>query len=305
VIGNLTEMAVNATALGLVYEQLSWPQDAEAYAELRAEATRLFGELEIEELELPATHDEYLAALSATTAHITAHLSRERGRILGDTVALPFFYIQAFSLRAALNLGLHLADTGELGLVEDCLEDLGLDRDLAAVLEREAGWIILIEGESEETTEVRRAEVIKAGGSFVVRVIEEFGRREEGVEGLLEGFQALSASFEEFREEQREASRRIEALVEQGNEEMKLLLTQVQAALVQGGLSQEEAEALTEGDPQKLWDRVVRWFGGSGPRDAAEAVLWVALDFVPGGTGVKLGIRIAEAVRKSIKSGAK
>jgi hypothetical protein len=43
-----------------------------------------------------------------------------------------------------------------------------------------------------------------------------------------------------------------------------------------------------------------RWFGGAPARDAAEAAIWAALDFVPAGTGVKLGIKIAGAVRKSL-----
>ena len=42
--------------------------------------------------------------------------------------------------------------------------------------------------------------------------------------------------------------------------------------------------------------------GGAGPRDAAEAAFWVALDFVPDGTGVKLGIRVAQAIRGPLKS---
>jgi hypothetical protein len=82
-------------------------------------------------------------------------------------------------------------------------------------------------------------------------------------------------------------------------------IRQIQALLEAEGLKPEEARDLTDGDPTGLWDRVIRWFGGAGPRDAAEAALWVALDFVPGGTGVKLGIKLAEAVRKSVKAGAR
>ena len=46
----------------------------------------------------------------------------------------------------------------------------------------------------------------------------------------------------------------------------------------------------------------MRWLASDSARDAAEEALWAALDFVPGGTAVKLGVSVARAVRKSLKT---
>ena len=301
-IGQLTETALAAMSLGLTWEQLTWPQDEEDYERLRGEAVEQLDAIGVEGAVLPDNQEEFRAEVRDLTASITEALRLERGRILGDTVALPLFFLQGFSLRAALTMGLQLEDTGELPLIDDCLEDLGLDRGLSAILEREAGWIFLFEGDSPETTTVRRADVIKASGSFVVQVLEEFGRKEDGVEGIAAQIQDLHATFEDFRDEQREANERVEKLIREGNEELRGLLLQVQEQLVAEGLDEDEAKQLTDGDPKTFWERLLRWRSSSAARDTAEAALWAALDFVPGGTGVKLGIKIAGAVRKSVKA---
>lgn len=300
-IGRLSETSIYAGQLGMTWEQLAWPQDDGGYPELRSEAERLFGELEIEAA-LPGTHEEYLEQRSELTPLISRRLSEERGRILGDTVALPFYFLNGFALRAALNAALHVGEQTELELVEDCLEDLGLDRELSRILEREAGWIVLLEEDGEEPS-VRKVDVIRAGGSFTVRVLEEFARKEEGLEGLQQALVELRDEVRDFREEYRETSQRLETLIAEGDAEIVGLLAEVKAALQAEGVPAAEAESLTAADPQSFWERVVRWVGGAAARDAAEAALWAALDFVPGGTGVKLGIKIAGAVRKSLKAG--
>lgn len=87
-----------------------------------------------------------------------------------------------------------------------------------------------------------------------------------------------------------------------GNAEVKAALGEVRAALVlEAGVPEAEAATMTEGDPQGFWERTVRWFGGAPARNAGEAALWAALDFVPAGTGVKLGIKVAGAIRKALK----
>ena len=98
--------------------------------------------------------------LNAVSGPILAHLSAERGRLLGDTVALPLFLLESFSLRFAVHAGLGQPDTALLALVEDCLDELGLDRDLSRLLEREAGWITLLDDGDEP--EIRHSDVIKA-----------------------------------------------------------------------------------------------------------------------------------------------
>jgi hypothetical protein len=299
-IGRLTGAAQTAMQLALTFEQLNWPQDEERYAELRAEAQRLIAELELDDVVVPERQDDLLADVRAVTTPVTAHLAAIRGRILGDTVALPLFFLESFALRYAIHAGVENPDAQLLEIIEDCIEDLGLDRGLARDLERQAGWITLRDEDQEPY--VRQSDVIMAGSSFVLRVVEEFGRSDPSLEALAQAVAALQAEVADFRAEFRDASQRLEQLVIAGNAEVTAALGEVKAVLVQEeGVADDDASTLTEGDPQGFWERMVRWFGGAPARDAAEAALWAALDFVPAGTGVKLGIKVAGAIRKALK----
>ena len=75
----------------------------------------------------------------------------------------------------------------------------------------------------------------------------------------------------------------------------------IEKRLKSAGMGESEAVAMTEGDPQGFWDRITRWASHAPWADATEEALWAALDFVPGGTGVKLGVKISRAVRKAFK----
>ena len=299
-IGRLTDTAMTSLALALTFEQACWPQDADRYGELRDEAQRLIRELGLEGVIVPEQQEELLAGATTVTTPVTAHLSAERGRILGDTVALPAFFLQSFALRYAVHAGLENPDAELIEIIEDCVEDLGVDRELARVLEREAGWITLVhDGDGEPS--IRHADVVRAGSGFVLRVLEEFGRGEAGLEGVQDALAALTAEVTDFRAEFRAATQRLERLVAAGDAEVMAALGELKATLVAEGVDPETAEELTAGDPQGLWERLVRWFGGAQARDAAEAAIWAALDFVPAGTGVKLGIKVAGAIRRALK----
>ena len=299
-IGRLTDAAQTAMQFALTFEQLNWPQDEERYAELRAEAQRLIAELELDDVVVPERQDDLLADVRAVSTPVTAHLSAMRGRILGDTVALPLFFLESFALRYAIHAGVENPDSQLLEIIEDCIEDLGLDRALARDLERQAGWITLRDEDQEPY--VQQSDVIKAGSAFVLRVLEEFGRSDPSLEALAQAVVALQAEVSDFRTEFREASQRLEQLVIAGNAEVTAALGEVKSVLVkEAGVADDDASALTEGDPQGFWERTVRWFGGAPARDAAEAALWAALDFVPAGSGVKLGIKVAGAIRKALK----
>src|ERR1700754_3693880 len=173
-IGRLTEEAQTAMQFALTFEQLNWPQDEDRYAELRAEAHRLLAELELEDIVVPERQDDLLADVRAISTPVAMRLSASRGRILGDTVALPLFFLESFALRYAIHAGVENPDAQLLEIIGDCIEDLGLDRGLSRDLERQAGWITLRDEEQEPY--VNKADVIKAGSAFVLRVLEEFGR---------------------------------------------------------------------------------------------------------------------------------
>jgi hypothetical protein len=220
-VGRATETALAALNLGLVIEQMCWPDTEENYAGLRGEAERLIGEIGVGDVVIPPTQDEFTAHVGAVTTP-----SQERGRILGDTIALPLFFLHSFALRYAVQAAFGNADA------------------------------------------------------------------------------ELKAEVADFRAESRAASERLEQLIAQGNADVMGALGELQAALVQqAGVDPQEAAELTEGDPPKFWRRLLRWLGGAQARDAAEAALWTALDFVPAGTGVKLGIKVAGAIRRSLKDG--
>ncbi|HZC69951.1 MAG TPA: hypothetical protein VE442_04610 [Jatrophihabitans sp.] len=299
-IGRLTDTAMTSMQLAMTLEQLCWPQREERYGELRVEAQRLIDELGLDDLVVPETQGQLTSNLGALTTPITQYLAAARGRILGDTMALPLFFLESFALRYAIHAGLENPDTELLGFIEDCVEDVGLDRDLARVLEREAGWITLA-GEDDERG-VRHVDVIRVGSSFVLRVLEEFGRNEAGLDGVQAALSALAQEVADFRAEFRAASSRLERLIVEGNAEVMAAIGELQRTLVQEeDVDPEEAAKLTEGDPQGFWERLMRWFGGAPARNAAEAAIWAALDFVPAGTGIKLGIKVAGAIRKSLK----
>jgi hypothetical protein len=299
-IGRLTDAALSAMQFALTFEQLNWPQDEERYAELRTEAQRLIAEFELDDVVVPERQEDLLADVRAVSTPVTAHLSAMRGRILGDTVALPLFFLESFALRYAIHAGVENPDSQLLEIIEDCIEDLGLDRELARDLERQAGWITLRDEDQEPY--VQQSDVIKVGSAFVLRIVEEFGRSDPSLEALTEAVAALQAEVVDFRAEFREASQRLEQLVVAGNAEVTAALGEVKSVLVnEAGVADDEASTLTDGDPQGFWERTVRWFGGAPARDAAEAALWAALDFVPAGSGVKLGIKVAGAIRKALK----
>lgn len=304
VIGRLTNTAMTASCLALAVEQMNWPRDQEDYDRLRIEAQQFLSDLECD-VPVAATQEEHLQAKPALSTLIVRKLAEERGRILGDTVALPIFFLNSLALRAVINAALGTGDGFEREAVQDCLEDLGLDRDLITHLDREAGWVVLDQDGGPDGPNIRHVDIIKAGGSFITRVLEEFGRTEAGPSEILDELRELTSLVGDFRDEQRQANAQIQKLVHEGNEALLETMKEIEAALVAQGVTPGEATKLVEAEPGKLWDRVVRWFGGSGPRDATEAALWAALEFVPAGTGVKLGIRIAQAVRGSIKESAK
>jgi hypothetical protein len=67
------------------------------------------------------------------------------------------------------------------------------------------------------------------------------------------------------------------------------------------GMPEAQAKKLADTKSATFMEPLVRWTRSAKARGAAEAALWAALDFVPGGTTVKLGVKHAAAVRKATK----
>src|SRR5207247_11263337 len=95
---------------------------------------------------------------------------------------------------------------------------------------REGGFSVLVEEEDGgEGPSGRKSDVIRAGGSFTVRVLEEFARKEQGLEGLQHAFVGLRDEVREFREEYRATSLRLEALIAEGGAEIEGRIDAVKA----------------------------------------------------------------------------
>jgi hypothetical protein len=105
-----------------------------------------------------------------------------------------------------------------------------------------------------------------------------------------EMFAVMTAFRQESHEEHREIL-----------ESLGKLQKQLKSRLEAQGVPEAQAKELADTKSPTFMKRIARWTRSSKARDAAEAALWAALDFVPGGTTVKLGVKLAAAVRKATK----
>jgi hypothetical protein len=309
-IGSFGNLTVSAWALGMYMGRVELKEDEEAYEGLRGPIQQELDTLGVD-LQAPDQWSDYMDGVGAAYETITERLQNERKRLGGEIAALPLFFVGFSSMKLAARLALRMSTDGYDHVLDGSLEDLGLGADFRQNLERRVGLVVVspVDGTYSAST----SDLVDAAMDFtrdVMRTLleEETSESEsESVElseikGLVLG---LQTEVRDFRAEFRAQTDRLAELIVEGDATTLQALEEIKGRLEAEGLDPETAHAITDADPASLWDQVIRWFGGAGPRDAAEAALWVALDFVPGGTGVKLGIKLAEAVRKSIKAGAR
>ena len=301
-IGQLTELSIHTTQFALAYEQLAWPQTEKEFLRLREEANRLLSRMEID-AKIPETQEQYLAERKSLNGKVLMKLGDARQRILGDTVALPLFFLHSLVYRVAVTAPLGLDWQEDREIIEDCLEDLGVTREGISHLDREIGWVFVRTEQSGETT-VGRADAIRAAWSFLQRVFEEFAHNENSIQGnrqVVALLGELRGDVREFREEYQQDAQCLKKLLEERDSEIVSAVREIQAHLISAGIEKPEAIAMTETSPEGFWDRITRWASGAPWGNIAEEALWAALDFVPGGTGVKLGIKVSRAVRKGMQ----
>jgi hypothetical protein len=307
-IGSFGNLTLSAWALGMYMGRVEMKEDEEAYEGLRGPIQRELDALGVD-LQAPDQWSDYMDGVGAAYETITERLQNERKRLGGETAALPLFFVGIASMKLAVRLALRMSTEGYDDVLDGSLEDLGLGADFRQNLERRVGLVVVspVDGTYSAST----SDLMDAAMDFTRDVMRTFLEEEtsesESVElseikGLVLG---LQTEVRDFRAEFRAQTDRLAELIVEGDATTLQALEEIKGRLEAEGLDPETAHAITDADPASLWDQVIRWFGGAGPRDAAEAALWVALDFVPGGTGVKLGIKLAEAVRKSIKAGAR
>jgi hypothetical protein len=314
-IGSFGAFTLSAWALGLYMARVEMREDEETYEGLRPLIQRELDALGVE-LEAPDHWSDYMDGAGAAYGTITERLQHERARMGGETAALPLFYVGIASTKLATKLALRMPAEDLAEVLDSSLDDLGIGADFRQNLERRVGLVVVSEVDGVDS--VSTSDLMDAAMGFSREVLqqlveqewpEEEGPRSESesaelseIKGLILG---LQTEVRDFRAEFRAQTDRLAELIVEGDATTLQALGDIRNRLEAEGVDPETAEKITEADPASLWDQVIRWFGGAGPRDAAEAALWVALDFVPGGTGVKLGIKLAEAVRKSIKAGAR
>lgn len=270
----------------------------DVFAEVRAEAVDALRDLGWDDIVLPPTKETYREVLDSIVLEVGLRLADERAHLGGDTVALPLFLLNVHAFDAALGLAFNdEIDEWRHLLLQRCLDDLWLDREeLLDALAAEVRWISVQE-EGEDAT-VRLTELFRATFGWLERVV---GAATAEDDTTLATARELSRELADFQAEVREQGQRLAELVRAGDAETRAILEEVEHRLVEQGLSPETAAQLTVGDPAGFWERVIRWGRSDSARDTAEEVLWVVLDFVPGGTGVKLGVKVARAVRKATK----
>ena len=307
-IGSFGHFTVSAWALGMYMGRVEMREDEEAYEGLRGPIQRELDALGVE-LRAPDRWSDYMDGAGGAYGTITERLQNERKRMGGETAALPLFFVGLTSMKLAVRLAFRMSTEGYDDVLDGSLEDLGLGADFRQNLERRVGLVVVspVDGTYSASTSDLMDAAMDFSRSVMRTLLDEETSESESVElseikGLVLG---LQTEVRDFRAEFRAQTDRLAELIVEGDATTLQALEEIKGRLEVEGLDPETAHAITDADPASLWDHVIRWFGGAGPRDAAEAALWVALDFVPGGTGVKLGIKLAEAVRKSIKAGAR
>ena len=306
-IGSFGDLTTSAWALGMYMGRVELTEDEEVYAGLREPIQRRLDALGVN-LQAPDQWSDYMDGVEGAYDAITERLQNERARLLGETAALPLFFVGITSMKLAARLALRMPQEEYGDILDSSLEDLGLGADFRERLERRVGLVVV--RQVDGTSSASGSDLVEAATDFsreVMRQLLEVEAESEPVElgEIKDLVLGLQTEVRDFRAEFRAQTDRLAQLIVEGDTNTLRALEEIRGRLEAEGLDPETAREVTDADPASLWDKVIRWFGGAGPRDAAEAALWVALDFVPGGTGVKLGIKLAEAVRKSIKAGAR
>lgn len=299
-IGSVTQLSLDAFRLGIAMGRAELASTQTEYEPLQQMMTAALQEMGIDEAEAPGAFTEYEAAEQSMVDRIVPHLASRRAMLCGDTAALPVFFLSFFSIQLAVAIAFRAprAEPGEL--VELALTDLGLSPDdQLRALERNAGYIAVQGVDGEETVGKNSATV--AALSFVetvlVRLLEDADDADLSAEVL-----SMRGDIRDFQDEFTRQTAQLELVVSSGNAAVTSAIGAVTELLIANGMDPAAAAAVTSDDPSSFCDKLLRWFGGSGPRGAGEAAFWAALDFVPGGTGVKLGFKVAEAIRGSVKA---
>lgn len=220
-------------------------------------------------------------------------LMKERSMPGGEVLPLTLFALSYSASRGVLFAALGNEEEWRLHrtIMGACLKDLGIEKDEVARFERGAKGLVVKGPEGDDF--VRNQDRVE----FVSQTLKDYWERTlRAFEELdvSEQLGALRAQMDAFQCEVR--TQHVEVI-----ERLDALRDQLRERLVAGGVPRETAAELSDTSSPTFAQRLGRWITSDKARDAAEAALWAALDFVPLGGVAKLGFKIAEAVRGATK----
>lgn len=294
---DISPATLNACLASMMVSEMAFPKTAQdTYELLRGEAVDLLRGIEgFEDFDLPPTAQAMREKEVDVIAEIMERLSRLRSRVNGDVLPLTFFMLAHCVWRGMVLAAFDPTEQWQpyRGLAGLCCRELGLEehKEIAALESQARG---LIRFDSEGKNYIRDRDRIDAAADILRGIFESVHDRWSSPPPLDERFALLQRTVEDFRRESREQHAEI-------LESIASLRQEVVARLVVEGVSPAEAESVIDLESESFLDRLQRWSKNKRARDAVEAAVWAALDFVPGGTGVKLGIKVLGAVRKSLK----
>lgn len=327
----VTPLSFTAITLGLRLEELAFAVHAGAGA--RYQGARGEVEEHLRRLGLTSAIPADPAAASDRVSDVLLEVAELLGRQREsgeDRDALPFFVIATTTMTLISSVMRGDADNTNYPVVAGSLEALGLDLAVIRELERDAGLVRGVEMASPLSPEAVTALMSGAAQNFLETVVTEYGRGDVRGQEIAPGGQADSAllrgvsdrlvqvqreladthqsvigtrqDLAEFLAVYQASNQRLEDLVRSGDRHMEELLRQIAGQMVQaGGVDATQAQQATAGEPSSFFARLTRWLAKGQPIGPVESALWAALDFVPGGTGVKLGIAVIKAVRESLQ----
>jgi hypothetical protein len=324
----ITQLTPDVIALGRHLDLMmtaAHSGDQARYAAVRREAQEILTRRGFAST-LPTDLRTFEVASDGAVKEVMDFLRAQRTQMNGDPFALPLFSIALLTSVMIVSIANDEPDA-ELGaFLGDCIEDIGLERELLDELERYAGLARALFLSSPENHAQHVSMITGAADDFMESVAEEFDRVHgapeapqldrfvAAVTGQLAGVQQQLVGIEgnvmgtrqdlaAFRAEAQANSERLEELIKTGDPIVHGLLDLIVDQMEKSGIDRGEAQRATVEEPKGFLDRVNRWLGGGRPAGVLESALWAALDFVPGGIGVKLGIALVKAVGQSLQDG--
>ena len=291
---DITQNTLNACQVAMMISEMSYPKrDQRYYKSIRPEIVRLLAGIDgCEKIKMPLRAQELQNRMDEIVSLVMEQLSKLRARINGDVPPLTFFVLTYCVWRGIVLAAFGFDEQWQpyRTLLEFCCSDLGLDKEKEIPLfEAKARALTMMNDEF-----VRDSDRIEVSVNYLSYIMNEVLERWSSPSPELgEQFKRLGDQMEAFRLEMRaDHDKMFQILADLRRELVGQLITQ--------GVDPVKAEAISDLESGDFLARLKRWSTSKKARDAVEAALWAALDFVPGGTGVKLGVKVLSAVRKSL-----